>query len=398
MKTVYGDYKAYLQSQLEDIKASGLYKKERIIVSPQGGDIKVSDGSEVINFCANNYLGLSSHAEVIQASKDTLDTHGFGMSSVRFICGTQDIHKQLEDKISTFLGMEDTILYAAAFDANGGVFEPLFTAEDAIISDELNHASIIDGVRLCKAQRFRYKNSDMADLEAKLQAAQSARYRIIVTDGVFSMDGYIAKLDKICDLADKYNALVMVDDCHATGFVGKTGRGTHEHCDVMGRVDIITGTLGKALGGAMGGFTAAKKEIVDILRQRSRPYLFSNSLAPNLVGAANAVLDLLSSSTLLRDKLEDNAKQFRAGMEAAGFDLRPGEHAIIPVMLYQAKLSQQFADKLLEEGIYVIGFFYPVVPKDLARIRVQISAAHEPHHIQKAIAAFTKVGKELGVI
>jgi len=398
MKTVYGDYKAHLQSQLEDIKASGLYKKERIIVSPQGGDIKVSDGSEVINFCANNYLGLSSHAEVIQASKDTLDTHGFGMSSVRFICGTQDIHKQLEDKISTFLGMEDTILYAAAFDANGGVFEPLFTAEDAIISDELNHASIIDGVRLCKAQRFRYKNSDMADLEAKLQAAQSARYRIIVTDGVFSMDGYIAKLDKICDLADKYNALVMVDDCHATGFVGKTGRGTHEHCDVMGRVDIITGTLGKALGGAMGGFTAAKKEIVDILRQRSRPYLFSNSLAPNLVGAANAVLDLLSSSTLLRDKLEDNAKQFRAGMEAAGFDLRPGEHAIIPVMLYQAKLSQQFADKLLEEGIYVIGFFYPVVPKDLARIRVQISAAHEPHHIQKAIAAFTKVGKELGVI
>ncbi len=395
---MYGDYKSHLQSQLEDIKASGLYKKERIIIGPQGGDVKVSDGSQVINFCANNYLGLSSHPDVIQASKATLDSHGFGMSSVRFICGTQDIHKQLEDKISAFLGMEDTILYAAAFDANGGVFEPLFTAEDAIISDELNHASIIDGVRLCKAQRFRYKNSDMIDLEAKLQAAQSARYRIIVTDGVFSMDGYIAKLDKICDLADKYNALVMVDDCHATGFVGKTGRGTHEHCGVMGRVDIITGTLGKALGGAMGGFTAAKKEIVDILRQRSRPYLFSNSLAPNLVGAANTVLDLLSTSTLLRDKLEGNAKQFRAGMEAAGFDLRPGEHAIIPVMLYDAELSQQFADKLLEEGIYVIGFFYPVVPKDLARIRVQISAAHESHHIQKAIAAFTKVGKELGVI
>lgn len=395
---MYGDYKSHLQSQLEDIKASGLYKKERIIIGPQGGDVKVSDGSQVINFCANNYLGLSSHPDVIQASKATLDSHGFGMSSVRFICGTQDIHKQLEDKISAFLGMEDTILYAAAFDANGGVFEPLFTAEDAIISDELNHASIIDGVRLCKAQRFRYKNSDMIDLEAKLQAAQSARYRIIVTDGVFSMDGYIAKLDKICDLADKYNALVMVDDCHATGFVGKTGRGTHEHCGVMGRVDIITGTLGKALGGAMGGFTAAKKEIVDILRQRSRPYLFSNSLAPNLVGAANTVLDLLSTSTLLRDKLEGNAMQFRAGMEAAGFDLRPGEHAIIPVMLYDAELSQQFADKLLEEGIYVIGFFYPVVPKDLARIRVQISAAHESHHIQKAIAAFTKVGKELGVI
>lgn len=395
---MYGDYKSHLQSQLEDIKASGLYKKERIIIGPQGGDVKVSDGSQVINFCANNYLGLSSHPDVIQASKATLDSHGFGMSSVRFICGTQDIHKQLEDKISAFLGMEDTILYAAAFDANGGVFEPLFTAEDAIISDELNHASIIDGVRLCKAQRFRYKNSDMIDLEAKLQAAQSARYRIIVTDGVFSMDGYIAKLDKICDLADKYNALVMVDDCHATGFVGKTGRGTHEHCGVMGRVDIITGTLGKALGGAMGGFTAAKKEIVDILRQRSRPYLFSNSLAPNLVGAANTVLDLLSTSTLLRDKLEGNAKQFRAGMEAAGFDLRPGEHAIIPVMLYDAELSQQFADKLLEEGIYVIGFFYPVVPKDLARIRVQISAAHDSHHIQKAIAAFTKVGKELGVI
>lgn len=395
---MYGNYKEHLQAQLDEIKSSGLYKNERIIVTPQGGDIKVSDGSEVINFCANNYLGLSSHPEVIQASKDALDSHGYGMSSVRFICGTQDIHKELEDKISKFLGMEDTILYAAAFDANGGVFEPLFTAEDAIISDELNHASIIDGVRLCKAQRFRYKNSDMADLEAKLQEAQSARYRIIVTDGVFSMDGYIAKLDQICDLAEKYNALVMVDDSHSTGFVGKTGRGTHEHCDVMDRVDIITGTLGKALGGAMGGFTAAKKEIVDMLRQRSRPYLFSNSLAPSIVGAANKVLDLLSSSTALRDKLEENAIQFRAGMEAAGFDVRPGEHAIIPVMLYDAELSQRFADKLLEEGIYVIGFFYPVVPKGLARIRVQISAAHESHHIDKAIAAFTKVGKELGVI
>ena len=395
---MYGNFKEHLQTQLDDIESSGLYKKERIIVTPQGGDIKVSDGSEVTNFCANNYLGLSSHPAVIQASKDALDTHGFGMSSVRFICGTQDIHKQLEDKISSFLGMEDTILYAAAFDANGGVFEPLFTAEDAIISDELNHASIIDGVRLCKAQRFRYKNSDMADLEEKLLAAQSARYRVIVTDGVFSMDGYIAKLDAICDLADKYKALVMVDDCHSTGFVGKTGRGTHEHCNVMGRVDIITGTLGKALGGAMGGFTSAKKEIVDILRQRSRPYLFSNSLAPSIVGAASKVLDLLSSSTLLRDKLENNSRQFREGMEAAGFDLRPGEHAIIPVMLYDAELSQKFADKLLLEGIYVIGFFYPVVPKGLARIRVQISAAHESHHIDKAIAAFTKVGKELGVI
>jgi len=394
---MYGDYKEYLQKELEEIKASGLYKNERIIVTPQGGDIKVSDGSEVINFCANNYLGLSSHPDVIQASKDALDSHGYGMSSVRFICGTQDIHKELEAKISKFLGMEDTILYAAAFDANGGLFEPLFTAEDAIISDELNHASIIDGVRLCKAQRFRYKNSDMADLEVKLQEAQSARYRVIVTDGVFSMDGYIAKLDAICDLADKYNALVMVDDSHATGFVGKTGRGTHEHCAVMDRVDIITGTLGKALGGAMGGFTSAKKEVVDLLRQRSRPYLFSNSLAPSIVGAANKVLDLLSSSTALRDKLEGNAKQFREGMEAAGFDLRPGEHAIIPVMLYDAELSQRFADKLLEEGIYVIGFFYPVVPKGLARIRVQLSAAHEPHHIEKAVAAFTKVGRELGI-
>ena len=395
---MYGAYKEHLKKQLEEIKSSGLYKNERIIVTPQGGDIRVSDGSEVVNFCANNYLGLSSHPEMIQASKDVLDSHGFGMSSVRFICGTQDIHKTLEAKLSSFLGMEDTILYAAAFDANGGVFEPLLTAEDAIISDELNHASIIDGVRLCKAQRYRYKNSDMQDLEAKLKEAQSARYRMIVTDGVFSMDGYIAKLDQICDLAEKYDAMVMVDDCHATGFVGKTGRGTHEHCNVMGRVDIITGTLGKALGGAMGGFTSAKKEIVDILRQRSRPYLFSNSLAPSIVGAANKVIDLLSSSTELRDKLEANAKQFRLGMEAVGFDLRPGEHAIVPVMLYDAELSQRFANRLLEEGIYVIGFFYPVVPKGLARIRVQLSAAHSSAHIEKAISAFTKVGRELGVI
>ena len=395
---MYGAYKEHLKKQLEEIKSSGLYKNERIIVTPQGGDIKVSDGSEVVNFCANNYLGLSSHPEMIQASKDVLDSHGFGMSSVRFICGTQDIHKTLEAKLSSFLGMEDTILYAAAFDANGGLFEPLLTAEDAIISDELNHASIIDGVRLCKAQRYRYKNSDMQDLEAKLKEAQSARYRMIVTDGVFSMDGYIAKLDQICDLAEKYDAMVMVDDCHATGFVGKTGRGTHEHCNVMGRVDIITGTLGKALGGAMGGFTSAKKEIVDILRQRSRPYLFSNSLAPSIVGAANKVIDLLSSSTELRDKLEANAKQFRSGMEAAGFDLRAGEHAIVPVMLYDAELSQRFANRLLEEGVYVIGFFYPVVPKGLARIRVQLSAAHSSAHIEKAISAFTKVGRELGVI
>jgi glycine C-acetyltransferase len=392
------DYKKHLQAELNSIKSSGLYKNERIIITPQGEAIKVDTGIDVINFCANNYLGLSSHPDVVQASKDTLDTHGFGMSSVRFICGTQDIHKQLEAKISAFLGMEDTLLYAAAFDANGGLFEPLFTAEDAIISDELNHASIIDGVRLCKAKRFRYKNSDMADLELKLQEAQSSRYRIIVTDGVFSMDGYIAKLDQICDLADKYNALVMVDDCHSTGFVGKTGRGTHEHCGVMGRVDIITGTLGKALGGAMGGFTSASKEVVAILRQQSRPYLFSNSLAPSIVGAGNKVLDILSSSTSLRDKLEQNTKHFRSGMQNAGFDLRPGEHAIIPVMLYDAELSQVFSEKLLAEGIYVIGFFYPVVPKGLARIRVQLSAAHEPHHIDKAIAAFTKVGLELGVI
>ena len=395
---MYYKYKSHLQAQLNEMKSLGLYKKERTLSSPQGASIKVSDGSEVINFCANNYLGLSSHPEVVQAAKKALDTHGYGMSSVRFICGTQDVHKTLEEKISAFLGMEDTILYAAAFDANAGLFEPLFSKEDAILSDALNHASIIDGIRLCKAQRFRYKNNDMVDLEAKLQEAQSARYRVIVTDGVFSMDGSLAKLDSICDLAQKYKALVMVDDSHATGFVGKTGRGSHEHWGVMDRVDIITGTLGKALGGAMGGFTSAKKEIIDVLRQTSRPYLFSNSLAPSMVGAAIQVLDLLSSSTELRDKLARNAKQFRQGMELAGFDLRPGEHAIVPVMLYDAELAQRFADQLLEEGVYVVGFFYPVVPRGLARIRVQLSAAHEAHQIQKAIAAFVKVGLALGVI
>lgn len=395
---MYYKYKSHLQAQLNEMKSLGLYKKERTLSSPQGASIKVSDGSEVINFCANNYLGLSSHPEVVQAAKKALDSHGYGMSSVRFICGTQDVHKILEEKLSAFLGMEDTILYAAAFDANAGLFEPLFSKEDAILSDALNHASIIDGIRLCKAQRFRYKNNDMVDLEAKLQEAQSARYRVIVTDGVFSMDGSLAKLDSICDLAQKYNALVMVDDSHATGFVGKTGRGSHEHWGVMDRVDIITGTLGKALGGAMGGFTSAKKEIIDVLRQTSRPYLFSNSLAPSMVGAAIQVLDLLSSSTELRDKLARNAKQFRQGMELAGFDLRPGEHAIVPVMLYDAELAQRFADQLLEEGVYVVGFFYPVVPRGLARIRVQLSAAHEAHQIQKAIAAFVKVGLALGVI
>ena len=395
---MYYKYKSHLQAQLNEMKSLGLYKKERTLSSPQGASIKVSDGSEVINFCANNYLGLSSHPEVVQAAKKALDSHGYGMSSVRFICGTQDVHKTLEEKLSAFLGMEDTILYAAAFDANAGLFEPLFSKEDAILSDALNHASIIDGIRLCKAQRFRYKNNDMVDLEAKLQEAQSARYRVIVTDGVFSMDGSLAKLDSICDLAQKYNALVMVDDSHATGFVGKTGRGSHEHWGVMDRVDIITGTLGKALGGAMGGFTSAKKEIIDVLRQTSRPYLFSNSLAPSMVGAAIQVLDLLSSSTELRDKLARNAKQFRQGMELAGFDLRPGEHAIVPVMLYDAELAQRFADQLLEEGVYVVGFFYPVVPRGLARIRVQLSAAHEAHQIQKAVAAFVKVGLALGVI
>ena len=387
-----------LQTELQSIKDAGLFKSERIIVSPQGADIKVKSGAEVINFCANNYLGLSSHPKVIEAAKQALDTHGFGMSSVRFICGTQDIHKTLEEKISTFLGTEDTILYAAAFDANGGVFEPLFGEEDAIISDALNHASIIDGVRLCKAKRYRYNNSNMNDLETQLKLAQAQRHRLIVTDGVFSMDGYIAKLDEICVLAQKYDAMVMVDECHATGFIGKTGRGTHEHNGVMGKIDIITGTLGKALGGAMGGFTSGKKEVIAMLRQRSRPYLFSNSLAPSIVGASIAVMDLLSETNALRDKVMSNALYFRDGMTKAGFDIKPGIHPITPVMLYDAKLAQTFAEKLLNEGIYVIGFFFPVVPKDLARIRVQISAAHEIHHLDKAIAAFTKVGKELGVL
>lgn len=395
---MYDTLKPILEQELQNIKDNGLYKKERIIISPQGADIKLNTGQEVINFCANNYLGLSSHPKVIAAAKQYIDTHGYGMSSVRFICGTQDVHKELEQKIAKFLGTEDTILYVAAFDANGGVFEPLFNEEDAIISDELNHASIIDGVRLCKAQRFRYKNNDMADLEAKLQEAQGARNRIIVTDGVFSMDGTIAQLDKICDLADKYKALVMIDESHASGFVGKTGRGTHEYCNVMGRVDIITGTLGKALGGASGGFTSGRKEIIDMLRQRSRPYLFSNTLAPSIAGASVAVLDMLSETTELRDKLEENTKYFRAEMTKAGFDIKPGVHPIVPIMLYDAVVAQQMADKLLEEGIYVIGFFYPVVAKGLARIRVQISAGHDRHHLEKAVAAFTKVGRELGVL
>ncbi len=387
-----------LQQELDEIREAGLYKEERIIVSPQSAEIKTDKGLEVLNFCANNYLGLSAHPEVIKAAKDAIDTHGFGLSSVRFICGTQDIHKELESKIAGFLGTEDAILYAAAFDANGGLFEPLLTAEDAIISDELNHASIIDGIRLCKAQRYRYKHNNMEDLEAKLREAQGARRRMIATDGVFSMDGTIAQLDKICDLAEKYDAMIMVDECHSTGFMGKTGRGTHEFRDVMGRIDIITGTFGKALGGASGGFTAAKKEIVDVLRQRSRPYLFSNTVAPSIVGASIKVVDLLSSSTALRDKLEENTKYFRKEMTAAGFDILPGEHPIVPVMLYDAPLSQKFANRLLEEGIYVIGFFYPVVPKGKARIRVQVSAGHEQEHLEKAVAAFTKVGKELGVI
>jgi glycine C-acetyltransferase len=395
---MYGTYQQFLQNELKSIEEAGLYKRERIILNPQGAEIKVSTGQEVLNFCANNYLGLSSHPAVVKAAHETLDSHGFGMSSVRFICGTQDIHKELERKLSEFLGTEDTILYAAAFDANGGVFEPLFGAEDAIISDSLNHASIIDGVRLCKAVRYRYNNNDMADLEARLIESQAQRFRIIVTDGVFSMDGYIAQLDKIVELAEKYNALIMVDDCHSSGFLGKTGRGTAEHCGVFGKIDIITGTLGKALGGAMGGFTSGKKEIIDLLRQRSRPYLFSNSLAPSIVGAGIAVLDLLSSSTHLRDKLMDNAAYFRSKMKEAGFDIKDGIHPICPVMLYDARLSQVFAEKLLAEGIYVIGFYYPVVPKDQARIRVQISAAHEREHLDKAIAAFIKVGKELNVI
>jgi len=395
---MYGGLEQFLQAELQNIEQQGLFKKERIITGPQGAVIKVSTGQEVINFCANNYLGLSSHPKVVQAAKDALDTHGFGMSSVRFICGTQDIHKTLEKKISEFLGTEDTILYAAAFDANGGVFEPLFSEQDAIISDELNHASIIDGVRLCKAQRFRYKNNNMEDLELQLKNASNARHKIIVTDGVFSMDGYIANLADIVKLAEKYNALVLVDECHASGFIGKTGRGTHEYNNVMGKIDIITGTLGKALGGAMGGFTSGRKEIIEILRQRSRPYLFSNSLAPSIVGASIAVLDLLSETTELRDKVMNNALYFREGMNKAGFDIKPGIHPITPVMLYDAKIAQQMATALLDEGIYVIGFFYPVVPKDKARIRVQVSAAHTKEHLNKAIAAFTKVGKSLGVI
>lgn len=394
---MYTTLQSVLTKELQEIKEAGLYKSERIISTAQAADI-TANGLNVINFCANNYLGLSSHQRVNDAAKKAIDTHGFGMSSVRFICGTQDIHKELEKKVSEFLGTEDTILYAAAFDANGGVFEPLLNDQDAIISDELNHASIIDGVRLCKAQRYRYKHNDMADLEEQLKATQHLRHRMIVTDGVFSMDGTIAQLDKICDLADKYKALIMVDECHASGFMGKTGRGTHEHCNVMGRIDIITGTFGKALGGAMGGFTSGRKEIVEILRQRSRPYLFSNSLAPSIVGASIEVLNMLSSSTALRDKLWENTAYFREQIMAAGFDIKPGTHPIVPIMLYEAKLAQEFAARLLDEGIYVIGFFYPVVAKGNARIRVQISAGHERHHIDKVIAAFTKVGKELGVL
>ncbi|NER17219.1 glycine C-acetyltransferase [Spongiivirga citrea] len=397
---MYGKIQEHLQAEIQDIKEQGLFKKERIITSKQDAVIKISTGEEVINFCANNYLGLSSHPDVIQAAKDTLDSHGFGMSSVRFICGTQDIHKELEEKIAEFYHTEDTILYAAAFDANGGVFEPLLSKEDAIISDSLNHASIIDGVRLCKAARYRYQNNDMTDLEAQLQKANEdgARFKIIVTDGVFSMDGLVAPLDKICDLADKYDAMVMIDECHAAGFIGSTGRGTLEDKKVIGRIDIITGTLGKALGGAMGGYTTGKKEIIEILRQRSRPYLFSNSLAPAIVGASIKVFDMLSNDTRLRDKLSDNTAYFKKGMIDAGFDIIDGDSAIVPVMLYDAKLSQVMADKLLEEGIYVIGFFFPVVPKGKARIRVQLSAAHTKEHIDKAVNAFTKVGKELGVL
>ena len=397
---MYGNLEQQLKDELKQIHEAGLYKKERIIVSPQGADIKLNDGKEVINFCANNYLGLSSHPRIIESAKKSLDTHGFGMSSVRFICGTQDIHKTLEARIAEFYGTEDTILYAAAFDANGGVFEPLFNEQDAIISDSLNHASIIDGVRLCKAARYRYNNNDMVDLETQLVAANAKGHRnkIIVTDGVFSMDGYVAQLDKSVAFADQYNALVMIDECHAAGFIGKTGRGTPEYCGVHGKIDIVTGTLGKALGGAMGGYTTGKKEVIEMLRQRSRPYLFSNSLAPAIVAASIEVFNILSESTELRDKLESNVKYFKDGVRAAGFDFKDGESAIVPIMLYDAKLSQEMAEKLLDEGIYVIGFFYPVVPKDQARIRVQLSAAHEKHHLDKAIAAFTKVGKELGVI
>ena len=395
---MYGTIKDQLQQELNGIKEAGLYKSERIIVSPQSSVIAIHDGRKVLNFCANNYLGLSSHPAVVAAAHATLDSHGFGLSSVRFICGTQDIHKELERRTADFVGTEDCILYAAAFDANGGLFEPLLKEEDSIISDELNHASIIDGIRLCKAKRLRYKHNDMADLQTQLQAASSARRTLIVTDGVFSMDGTIAQLDKICDLADQYGAMVMVDECHASGFMGKTGRGTPEYRNVLGRVDIITGTYGKALGGASGGFTAARKEIVDLLRQRSRPYLFSNTLAPAIVGASLKVLDILEGSTVLRDKLEANTRYFRQAMIAAGFDILPGEHPIVPIMLYDAPLAQEFAAQLLQEGIYVIGFFYPVVPSGKARIRVQISAAHQPEHLQQAVAAFTKVGQKLGVI
>ncbi|MDY2586153.1 glycine C-acetyltransferase [Winogradskyella aquimaris] len=397
---MYGNIKAHLQKEIEAIKEAGLFKEERIITSPQGAEITLNTGQKVLNFCANNYLGLSSHPEVIKAAKDTLDSHGFGMSSVRFICGTQDIHKELEQKIADFYGTEDTILYAAAFDANGGVFEPLLTHEDAIISDSLNHASIIDGVRLCKAARYRYQNNDMNDLEKQLIAANEngSRFKIIVTDGVFSMDGLVAPLDKICDLADKYDAMVMIDECHAAGFIGEHGIGTLEEKGVLGRIDIITGTLGKALGGAMGGYTTAKKEIVEILRQRSRPYLFSNSLAPTIVGASIKVFDMLKNDTSLRDKLDWNTKYFKKELKKAGFDIIDGDSAIVPVMLYDAKLSQTMANMLLEEGVYVIGFFYPVVPKEKARIRVQLSAAHSKEQLDKAIDAFIKVGKKLEII
>ena len=397
---MYGKIKEYLQSELQTIEENGIFKKERIITSAQDAEITISTGEKVLNFCANNYLGLSSHPEVVQAAKDAMDTHGFGMSSVRFICGTQDIHKTLEKKIADFYGTEDTILYAAAFDANGGVFEPLLGENDAIISDSLNHASIIDGVRLCKAARYRYENSNMEDLEQQLMKANEAgaRFKLIVTDGVFSMDGLVAPLDKICDLADKYDAMVMVDECHAAGFIGATGKGTLEAKGVMGRVDIITGTLGKALGGAMGGYTTAKKEIIELLRQRSRPYLFSNSLAPAIVGASIKVFELLEKDTALRDRLEWNTNYFKAGMKKAGFDIIDGDSAIVPVMLYDAKLSQTMANELLKQGIYVIGFFFPVVPKEKARIRVQLSAAHSKEHLDRAINAFVSVGQMLKVI
>jgi glycine C-acetyltransferase len=395
---MYESLQQKLSAELEEIKKAGLYKQERTITTPQGAEISTEEGGDVLNFCANNYLGLSSHPKVIQAAKDAIDTHGYGLSSVRFICGTQDIHKELELKISEYLGTEDTILYAAAFDANGGLFEPLFDAEDAIISDALNHASIIDGVRLCKAQRYRYLHNDMEDLEKQLIAAQDQRNRVIVTDGSFSMDGTIAQLDKIVALADKYDASVMIDECHSSGFLGKTGRGTHEHCGVMGKIEIITGTLGKALGGASGGFTSGKKEIIEMLRQKSRPYLFSNTLAPSIVGASIAVLDMLSETTELRDKLEHNTMYFREKMTEAGFDITPGVHPIVPIMLYDANVAQEMAAKMLEEGIFVVGFYFPVVPKGKARIRVQLSAAHDSSQLNRAIAAFIKVGKEMGVI